>query len=561
MFEGKWADYKSSEQFDFVYLDDEEELPYVTLETYASLINNDLKGGFRAYVDEKGNSSTIEVRQNNQTKYLSVKFDRDNKKVTRSPGSLENAMRPVNKLKSTVNEYIQMEEKEISNPRLDFVYSWENTGFKTFTYNEKNYFPFALLDLQISKETNRSFWFLGGDKVIYEVCDVAQYKDLSLILVDEEGKNIYRNVVDLARQNYEKKYSKTSTEQGLQVKIIELPAYLAKYNRDSFYYVMDNFYGLGETLGYKSMATFISNTAYSDQMLNSDGRVRAKAYSNICSILNDGHTGFTGSSAIDEATAMGMSYDQTLLNDRMALQRMLKERRDEELKKDGKDETEVRYSTDGKVAYFSFDEFAAVNYKEEDGKPSDVNTKDTYLYFLKNLKEIKAKGGVEKVVIDDTMNGGGYVGQLCKLLALLSKDNSSKIYYRHRENNTIGCITSKVDTNLDGKIDEQDVTFGNDFKFYILVTSFSFSCGNAFPSYAYDLGLASIIGSKSGGGECVVGGNQLPLGSMVGYSSNIHLGFYDEKEKAFYGYESGCSLNKAFSGNYYNVDVIANLIK
>ena len=560
LFEGKWSDYKTANQFDFCYLEGQEELPYLSLDTYASLLAKDFKDGYSVSAKEEGSASIFEVKQNDKS-ILSIKFDTNNKKATRSPGSLETVMKPLSDLKNSVNEYIQTNEDFISGGDLDFVYTWENTGFITFTHDNKNYFPLSLLDLQISRDTSRYFWYIGGNKAIYEAGDSKQFNEVSLSSTNEQGIEVMRKVNDYAIDNFTSKYAKESEEQGLKIKEVFLPEYLTRYNRDSFYYVMDNFYGLGEVIGYKSMSDYLNNTVYAEQMLSPDGKVRSKAYAYACGILNDGHTGFTGASCAGEGTGLGMFYDQTLLTDRMALQRILKDRRDEELKKENKLHTDVRYSTDGKVAYFSFDEFNAVNYDPKDGKPDSINKDDTYLLFLNNLKEIKAKGGVEKVIIDDTINGGGYVGQLLKLLCLLSKDNSTQINFRQGENNAIGRITAKVDTNLDGKIDASDTTFGNDFKFYILTTSYSFSCGNAFPRYAKDLGIATIVGSKTGGGECVVGGNQLPYGSFVGYSSNIHLGMYNQTSKTFYGYEEGASPDYAYSGNYYNVDTVAAILK
>ena len=559
-FTGNWSDYKTATQFDFVYLNNEDELPYLTLETYVSLLSGDFKEGTVKEVKEEGQASTVTVKKDDKT-LLSIKFDRANKKVTKSPGSLETVMKPLSTMKNSVNEYIQATEEVFVRQDLDFVYTWENTGFKTFTYNGHNYFPFSLLDLQISRETGRSFWYLGGLKSIYEVGDTKQYLDVGLDMKNKEGLTVTRTVNGLASDSYMERYGKAESESGHEIKKVELPVYLASYSKDAFYYVMDNFYGLGETIGYKSMAAFLNNTKYASDMTNPKGGIRASAYSYATSILNDGHTGFTGSGSVDEATALGISYYQTLSNDRMALQRLLKERRDAQLKKEEKETTDVRYSTDGKVAYFSFDEFTAVNYDPEEGKPSDINKNDTYLYFLNQLKAIELKGGVEKVVIDDTINGGGYLGQLAKLLCLLSKDNSSTIYFRSGENNSIGRMVSKADINLDGKVDEADVSFGNKFKFYILTSSYSFSCGNAFPAYARDLGLATVIGSKSGGGECVVGSSQLPYNSQLTYSSNYHLGFYNSTTQEFSGYEEGAYPQTSYSGNYYDVDEVAKVLK
>ena len=559
-FDGEWTEYKSTSPLDFYYFDDQDELPYISVDTYAALLGKDLKDGYAVTAKEVGEAATIEFTKGEE-KLLSIKFDRANEQVTRSPGSIEPAMKATGILKNSVVEYIQMQEGMLKGANLDFVYSWKNTDFHTFSHEGKNYFPFALLDLQLSKDTGRSFFFLGGRKEIYEVCDTKQYEDISLKTKTKEGADVYRNVNTFAREEFEEKFGEVIQSQSGSFTVPRLPEYLTRYERDSFYYVMDNSYGLGETLGYKSMAAFLNNTVYAERMLSNNGQVRAAAYSYACSILNDNHTLFQGSGVADEATGIGgLSYGQTLGGDRTALQRILKAQRDAVLTKEGKEATDVRYSDDGKVAYFSFDEFAGAKYDETEGKPASINKDDTYLLFLNNLKAIQAKTGVEKVVIDDTINGGGYVAQLVKLLCLLSKDNSSTIYYRNGENNSVGYMTSKVDVDLNGKIDEADKTFGSDFKFYILTSPYSFSCGNAFPKYAEDLGLAKIIGNKSGGGECIVGGSQLPYGCALGYSSNMHLGFYNQEADTFSGYEAGAYPALQISENFYDVNAIANAI-
>lgn len=72
---------------------------------------------------------------------------------------------------------------------------------------------------------------------------------------------------------------------------------------------------------------------------------------------------------------------------------------------------------------------------------------------------------------------------MLKLLALMSKDNYGSLYALDDGNGGISKMTARVDSNGDGKYDREDC-FGNEFKFYILTTSYSFSCGNAFPFLA-----------------------------------------------------------------------------
>ena len=64
-----------------------------------------------------------------------------------------------------------------------------------------------------------------------------------------------------------------------------------------------------------------------------------------------------------------------------------------------------------------------------------------------------------------------------------------------------------ADLNLDDKIDSKDDVFRTElkkkFKFAVLTSRSSFSCGNAFPAICADEGVP-IIGERSGGGACAV---------------------------------------------------------
>lgn len=73
--------------------------------------------------------------------------------------------------------------------------------------------------------------------------------------------------------------------------------------------------------------------------------------------------------------------------------------------------------------------------------------------------------------------------------------------------NIVNLLTGEIasdkywsDTNLDGKIDEKDLEKQYDFRYAILTTRCSFSCGNLLPIYAQEKGVM-IIGENSGGGS------------------------------------------------------------
>ena len=156
------------------------------------------------------------------------------------------------------------------------------------------------------------------------------------------------------------------------------------------------------------------------------------------------------------------------------------------------------------------------------------------------------------------------VGELDTNCYILSKDNRSVMYLRDSTDNSIQSITTRVDSNKDGVYDEKDC-YGNDFEFFVVTSSYSFSCGNAFPFYADQNGYAKIIGSRSGGGECCVFNFTLPTGQSIGYSSPYHIGQYFPQATSsnnFMGDESGVYpwLEPNVNFNIYNVNQLAEFV-
>ncbi|MCR5456888.1 MAG: hypothetical protein K6F14_02295 [Clostridiales bacterium] len=177
-----------------------------------------------------------------------------------------------------------------------------------------------------------------------------------------------------------------------------------------------------------------------------------------------------------------------------------------------------------------------------------------------NKAEGAEKGSVEVVIIDDSLNGGGYVAVMGKLLALMSKDNKADLYFKNDNNGLLFKYSYRVDSNNDGAYDEKDC-FGQYFTFVIITSPYSFSCGNAFPFYASHMGVAYIAGLKSGGGECTVDSILLPFGQMINHSSNYHIGWYNEETKEFSGDEGGSSINIVLAMNLYDIEKVSETVK
>lgn len=132
----------------------------------------------------------------------------------------------------------------------------------------------------------------------------------------------------------------------------------------------------------------------------------------------------------------------------------------------------------------------------------DLET-STFGLFYYAFEKIKADGNVKNVVFDLCDNGGGSAAALVATLGFLSEDGEVCLTYRDLLNQDYCTEYYHVDTNLDGRFDNND-GYGGQYNFYILTTGLAYSCGNAFPYFAQKAGQAKIIGEKPGGGDCVV---------------------------------------------------------
>ena len=128
----------------------------------------------------------------------------------------------------------------------------------------------------------------------------------------------------------------------------------------------------------------------------------------------------------------------------------------------------------------------------------------SFALFYYAFDQIKKNGNVKNVVIDLSDNGGGSAAALVATIGFLSEDGEVQLTYRDLLSRDYRTEWYHVDTNLDGRFDDED-GYGGQYNFYILTTGASYSCGNALPYFAQQRNLAKIIGEKPGGGDCIVG--------------------------------------------------------
>lgn len=547
-------------------------IPYITLENVSNLYS-------RFYLDKENTKNTVSSSEGKYT-WSVFKSDKEifkstidiNEKTFTYKGSFENHI----ETKKDYSKYSLLLRTKTENTSYNLpsyhepLISYKDTEFEVVKELDKVYFPFSMMHTFYHELTGHDFYY--NYTYLYEYNDVDDLSKASI----SDGESVYTPLEQMSEYINDHIKEKDKGNKPL------MPMYLRKYHRSEFSLIMDNYYGLRKTWGVRSMRELYDVYGLYDKFIDENAAVRGAAYSEAFFMLSDSHTGRTilgdnpwiesnGDALVPGASRTDKTNERSLLSNALTAQR------EAFLKANGFNDTikdAVIYSADGKTAYLGFDSFDAYNKAIDDQgkvKPDDTIAKyDTYFYFAKYLKIIKdhetmVQGQsvkVENVIIDDSLNGGGYVYIMGRLLALLSKNNTSTLYFMNDLNNTVNKQVYHVDTNNDGIYDDKDC-YGNVFKnIYILTSPVSFSCGNAFPIMAQKQNdNIKIFGAKSGGGECVVGENYLSNGMGFVHSSNEHIIIYDEAKQTYEGVEAGVSVDGTLRYNdFYNMDAMVQCI-
>lgn len=217
----------------------------------------------------------------------------------------------------------------------------------------------------------------------------------------------------------------------------------------------------------------------------------------------------------------------------------------------------------GDTAIITFDSFqtaATKDVKDEDGNIlEDAKDKDSYYYMLYCLDLIEKHGGIKNIVMDTTLNGGGNVGAMLRVLGFFIRDVYTDNYYKGFGYKTSSCYN--VDTDLDGDVDDDDLY--DQYTWYCLSSGYSYSAANNFAIICKNAGV-KVIGQKTGGGMCSI----IPLclidGTSIytsGYSCTTY--YTDRVDGGYtfhdvqYGIDPDIQLAQA---DFYNDQAIYDLI-
>lgn len=317
----------------------------------------------------------------------------------------------------------------------------------------------------------------------------------------------------------------------------------------------------------------------------------------INSVLGDGHTGMLSVSPRNSNYNTPTESIITSLNQSERMEELMSHYYDYSTKRDqanlsyfGMMDAQLvsaqSFIIEGKTAIIRFDSFddmssiftntyntnynyveQAVNSVDLSSKKSISNaysqvyqqTNSNFWSVLAALKIAEKKGNIENIVFDITVNGGGVTYTIPLLLGLIT-DNPC-VYDGYSVDGSISKFCYKVDVNGDGAYDDNDHIYANKFKYFILQSEFSFSCGSFFPAACKSFNFATIIGSdRSGGGACAVGYGSDVFGTTYRISAPLTT-MMVENEK-FITNDRGVKADYVFDKTkWYNPSEVDNFVR
>ena len=334
---------------------------------------------------------------------------------------------------------------------------------------------------------------------------------------------------------------------------------IATFNYNELCLSLDYYYGLKAFRGVNSFDELFTSQGYKTNLLSTNTNTYETAMASFAGAwLFEGHSAYSkvspyqvGNSNLNTSWVNGVlsnsKYTALYTNGRTPLSSA----------RNSAGKT-VGVSFSGNTAIITFDSFTKqsaglVNYLPvlDQFTYAQLHGFDSELFFHKAFNEIQARGtSISNVVLDLTLNGGGAVNALPWLLGYLTTDPYIRV--ETAVTGEISEVHYNVDLDRDGVYGGTYDTFGDKYNIFVMTSSFSFSCGNAFPTFVKDGHMATIIGETSGGGACCVGHMSTFCGTMLQTSSMFRFTYKNASNNWILN-EGGITPDYTFSrSNFYN---------
>lgn len=345
-----------------------------------------------------------------------------------------------------------------------------------------------------------------GEEVLY----LAPYYILNLLFTSDLYYDVYYNGdqyygVDTNQFLDGGDVLETIKTSSFNTKAMPYDMKLFSYNYLVF--AFDHFYGLKEGANVETYATKFNS--FYDKMVEGNDYEHYRAVFELSYSLDELHTsheitGFYEPASFEFTVALGDLGQRTQAYYRgyWTVQGQL-----DALYGNAAATPPIRYTPNGKTAIINISSFT-------------VDTPDQFKRNIELLEE-----GVENVIVDISYNGGGNVGAVFRLFGYLTE---TPIKY-HSQNPADG---SKVTYTISSDYDAFE-----QYNFYIMISSVTFSAANLTASMAKEVGIP-VIGQKSSGGASSIGMLQIPGGSVIRMSTNNVLSRREVLEDGTYVYHS-----------------------
>lgn len=192
-------------------------------------------------------------------------------------------------------------------------------------------------------------------------------------------------------------------------------------------------------------------------------------------------------------------------------------------------------------------------YKEE----ATIDAEDTIGLMIYAYKQIYRKNSpIDNVVLDLSDNRGGCEDALAYTCGMFTGEYTFTLV--NPITNSVSNSRYRIDANLDHKFDERDLFY--DKNLYCLTSPVSFSCANACASILSENKNVTMLGRSSGGGSCIVCAFTTASGGWYKISGNKKI--YRNHMNSYYNVDDGAPVDYRFDNieDYYNREAIVRLI-
>jgi hypothetical protein len=330
---------------------------------------------------------------------------------------------------------------------------------------------------------------------------------------------------------------------------------------DSFVFALDYLYGLKKVREIDTYYTELRGS-YLTQILSLDTKVNTEGYATfVYMYIDEMHSSFSSPSIYAAPTD---KYDLKYVDQLGRRQNVWYEgyfsvgKYNSDKANTFSDGNIPLYRFYGDTAIIYLDGFYTATVDEPDGKDSDMMMKEA-------MAAITSKPEIKNIIIDLSYNTGGNVGALLRVLGYMT--NELIEYTGYNALTERGYILYEaVDTLDTGNYGEDNY---DQYNWFVLSSSVSFSAANAMVSIVKQMGIATIIGEKSGGGGSSIVPIVLADGTTIILSSNSTMAFAVKNSDGtftFSSVENGVEPDYLYKrADFYNdaklVDFIHGLLK